>query len=436
MNGVRNALSLLDKKKRRGLRHRLAAKRRRRRHGDKPVVAVTGSVGKTTAVNFLNHVLGAHRQVMLHCGGNTLEGAVSAMRRLRPYHEVALVEAASGGPGTLGPILDFIKPTIGITTAVSTDHFSAFRGLEATAEEKAELARSLPTDGLCLLNMDDERVRAMASQTKGRVVFFGRSEDADYRAVDVADVGLRGVRFTVLHDGTMTPFTVPVLGSQHLPSLLGGIGCMHQLGLPMEKIATAASSFRAVAHRCSVHQLSGGQIIISDVSKAPGGTVKAPFAMLDSIEAPRKTILIGQISDYGGASNAMYRSACKAASNHADRIIMTSEKGKRIRVGVDTKPGTEFHTVEDWKALAELLDADCIPNEVILFKSSRNLHFERVLLDDVKPVDCWRASCPATHHCERCANLYDPECRAREKPPRARSSRLPRFALPGPSPES
>ena len=354
------------------------------------------------------------------------------MRHIRPHHELVIVEAASGGPGTLRPTLDIIKPTIGITTTVSTDHHVAFRALEATAEEKAELSRSIPTDGLCLLNMDDEHVRAMASQTKGRLVFFGQSVDAEYRAVDITDIGLRGVRFTVLHGGTKTLFTVPVMGSHLVPSLLGAISCMHLLGLAMEEIANTASSFRPVAHRCSIHQLSGGQIVISDVAKASGGTVKAPFAVLGSITAPRKTIVIGQISDYQGDANRMYRSVCRAACDHADRVIMVTAKGKRMRAGVDTKPETEFRLVDDGRALTEVIDTDCIPNEVILLKSSRNFHFERVLLDDVKPVDCWRATCPATHHCERCVNLYDPECRVQEKPPRPRGRRIPRFALPGP----
>ena len=433
MKVMREALSRLDRRKRRALRHHRAARKRRNRFGDKPVVAVTGSVGKTTAAHFLNHLLSAHREVVYRGGdGNTIEVAVSSLRRLRPHHEVALFEVGSRGPGTLRPILELVEPTIGITTTVSSDHFSAFRTLEATADEKAELARSLPADGMCLLNMDDERVRAMASQTKGRVVFFGLSADADYRAIDVADVGLQGVRFTVLHDGARTPFAVPVMGSHLVPTLLGPIACAHRLGLAMEEIASAASSFRSPNHRCSLHQLSSGIVIVSDVAKAPGGTVAKPFALLDRISAPRKTIVIGQISDYGSRKKRMYRRACREASEHADRVILFSGEGISVRPGVDTRPETKLHQVEDAKALAELIAADGIPGEVILLKSAGRLHLERVLLDDVKPVACWRSTCPAVHPCERCENLYDPECRAREKPPRPRKFGVPLAPLPGP----
>ena len=426
MDRIRQALSLLDRPRRRAFRRRLSARRHRKRFGDKPVIAVTGSVGKTTTVRFLQHVLSAHRRVMFHRdGGNSLEGAISALRQLHPHHEVAVVEAGSEGPGTLRPILDLVEPTIGITTAVSTDHLVAFRTLETTAEEKAELARAIPSDGLCLLNIDDERVRAMASQTKGRVVFFGRSASADFRASEIVELGLRGLQFTVLHEGAKTLFTVPVMGSHLIPSLLGAIGCMHLLGLAMEEIAAAASSFRPVAHRCSVHQLSSGQIIVSDTLKAGGGSVTAPFALLDAIDAPRKTIVIGQISDYQGDATRMYRAVCQAASEHADRIILLTSKGKRIRVGIDTRPDTEFHLVDDWNALNERIAADCIPNEVILLKSSRNFHFERVLLNDIQSVDCRRAVCRATHQCDRCENLYDPECRVRVKLARVQRPRHP-----------
>ncbi|MGI9590479.1 MAG: Mur ligase family protein [Myxococcota bacterium] len=431
MNRIQQALSLLDKKRRRDLRRCYSARRRRKRFGDKPVIAVTGSVGKTTAVRFLQHVLSARRSALLYGHGrNSLEAAIAALRRLRPHHDAVVVEAASRGPGTLRPILDLVEPTVGITTTVSTDHFTAFRTLETTAEEKAELARAIPVNGLCLLNIDDEHVRAMASQTKGRVVFFGRSAGAEYRALDIVDVGLRGVQFTVRHDGSKTSFTVPVMGSHLVPSLLGAIGCAHRLGLSMGEIAATAATFSPVPHRCSLHQLSSGQIVISDTVKAPGGSVTAPFSLLDAIDAPRKTIVIGQISDYPGNQTRMYRSVCRAASERADRVILLKSKGKRIRMGIDTRPEMEFHLVEDWQALEALIAADCIPNEVILLKSSRNFHFERVLLDDVQSVSCRRAVCTATHQCDRCENLYDPECRVREKPPRMLRERLPQHLLP------
>lgn len=391
-------------------------------------------MGKSTAVHFLNHVLGPHRRLMFGGWSNSFEGAVAAMGRLSPHHELALLEAGTEGPGTLRPILELARPTVGITTRVSTDHFSAFRTLEDTAREKAELARSLPPDGLCLLNADDERVRAMAPETRARVVLFGESPEAHYRAVDVADAGLAGVRFTVVHEGTSTPFAVPILGSHLVPSLLGAIACMHELGLPLATISEGAGSFRGIPHRCSLHQLSGGQIVIDDALKAPGGTVTAPFALLDAIPAPRKTIVIGHISDYGQSAKQMYRLACRAACDHADRIVMVAGRGKRIRPGVDTRPETELHVLEDWSALAELVRADPVPDEVILLKSSRTLHLERLLLEDLAPVDCRRAECRAVHPCDVCRNVYDPECRTVEKPPRLRRRSMPRVALPPPPP--
>ncbi|MEM1040701.1 MAG: Mur ligase family protein [Pseudomonadota bacterium] len=403
--------------KRRLFIRRIKAKRSRAAFGDKPVIGVTGSVGKTSACAFLGHVLSKQFEVVSPLGGNTIRGNIGNLRRLKPSKDMGIFEVASGGPGTIAPQVKVIRPNVAIVTKISTDHYSAFRSLEATAKEKAELVRALPSTGLCLLNGDDTLVRTMQNKSPCTTLFFGEDPQSDYRVHTIEDRGLDGIAFSMTVGDDEQRFEIDAIGTQIIPSYAGGIACAHRLGLSLSQIAYLAKDYTNAVGRCSLHQQPGRPIFINDAAKAPSATLADAFGLLANSSAPRKTIFIGQISDYAGSGTTQYRRACKAADRYADRIIMLRDKSNSIRAGVDYGPQKEFQTVDNASELTALINATAIEGEIILLKSSLNLHCERVIMNEVTPVQCWRTKCPNQFMCTRCKHPFDPECATAEKEP-------------------
>jgi len=403
--------------RRKFLLRRFKSRRSRAAFGNKPVIGVTGSVGKTSACAFLGHVLSQNFEVVRPQGGNSMQGNVGNVRRLTASSDMAIFEVATGGPGTIAPQVKLIRPNVAIVTKVSSDHYTAFRSLEVTAKEKVELVLGLPPTGTCFLNGDDPHVREMQNQSPCKTLLFGPGADNDYHVHTIEDRGLAGIAFSITVDGEEQRFKIAAIGTQIIPSYAGSIACMHQLGLSLSRIAACAENYTNAPRRCSLHQQPGRPIFINDTAKAPGATLTEAFDVLANVEAPRKTIFVGQISDYAGSQTREYRNACKAANRHADRIIMLHEKSNSIRLGHEYGPETEFHRVENAQELAQLINDTAIDGEVILLKSSLSLHGERVIMNEMNTIFCWRAKCPNVFPCTRCKNPFDPECAIVEKEP-------------------
>ena len=126
-------------------------------------IAVTGSSGKTTTVSLLTHILSADFKVRTQVVRNGFRQRRATLRRLTRRISSLSSSWRRSGPGQLEKVTRLVKPDISIVTLVALEHFTAFRSLEAVAEEKATIVRALSETGLAILNADDANVRAMSA---------------------------------------------------------------------------------------------------------------------------------------------------------------------------------------------------------------------------------------------------------------------------------
>ena len=216
--------------------HRLAA--HWRQVFDVRVVGITGSIGKSSTKEVVAAVAGAEFVTVKSQGSyNNEVGLPISILRLTPDTDVAVLEM--GGAyrfGEITELAEIARPDIGVVTNVTHSHLSRMGSLEAIANTKVELVRSLPADGLALLNADDDRVRAMAAEASCRVWLYGQAEDSDLRAVDVESLGTDGIQFTLLSGGAESRVSVPLLGRHSVHMALVGIGVGLELGMALPDI--------------------------------------------------------------------------------------------------------------------------------------------------------------------------------------------------------
>ena len=157
------------------------------------VVAVTGSVGKTTTREVVSGVLEQRYRVLRSEGNlNTEIGVPLTIMRAGPGHQVVALEMGMYALGEIRALARLAQPDIGVVTNVGPTHLERLGSMENIAEAKSELVQELPAGGLAVLNVDDPRVRAMAARTPARVAYYGLDPQADFWADEVESRGLQG----------------------------------------------------------------------------------------------------------------------------------------------------------------------------------------------------------------------------------------------------
>ena len=150
-------------------------------------IAITGSVGKTTAKNLLAALLRdmPARTLSTRHSSNDVKHIARDLLRVRPWHRFVVLEAGTDQPGWIRRCSWLIGPDIAIILAVARTHTNSFHTLDETAEEKASLLGGLRRNGVAILNEDDPRVAAMAGKCRTRIIRFGCGPEADVRARNV-----------------------------------------------------------------------------------------------------------------------------------------------------------------------------------------------------------------------------------------------------------
>jgi UDP-N-acetylmuramoyl-tripeptide--D-alanyl-D-alanine ligase len=204
----------------------------------------------------------------------------------------------------------------------ATDHFSNFRSMDNVALEKVNLVKNIKRTGLVFLNADDENIIKMQFSTNATVITFGQNLNADYVAKNIRTSSKGGIQFICKYKNESAQFFVNLAGVHFLTSIMAGIACAHQLGMKLSEISEAAKSFSQTLGRCSIHKNDNGPLFICDTEKSPYQTLSIALEVLSIFnDAPRRTLVIGTVSDKGGTISKRYDPVTKNKNVPIDRVI-------------------------------------------------------------------------------------------------------------------
>jgi UDP-N-acetylmuramoyl-tripeptide--D-alanyl-D-alanine ligase len=329
-----------------------------------PVVAVTGSNGKTTTKELTAGVLATRWEVLRpERSFNNQWGLPLTLLKLTPEHQAAVLEIGSNARGEVAALAALAAPTVGIVTTVAAVHTEFLGSLEGVREEKAGLVRALAADGVAVLNADDPRVAGMAAETSARVVTYGRSAAAHVRAVgDVVD-DEAGLTLTLGSRGEQQTVTLALAGRHNVGNALAAAAAGVALGLPLADIAHGLATVRPVAGRC-VWKQAGEVTILDDTYNASPTSVRAA---LDTITAHRRgrrlIVVLGDMLELGAiADEAHRRVGREVAALPADEAGLGEAR--------------HLTTFED--TVAHLLKR-VVAGDLVLVKGSRGMRMERVV---------------------------------------------------------
>ena len=350
-----------------------------------PMVAVTGSNGKTTTKDMVASVL-AQRWSVLKTEGNFNNriGVPSTLFRLTARHQAAVIEMGVDQQGQTTRLCEIVRPTIGLITNIGPDHLEFFGSMEGSAQAKAELLDMLPANGMAILNADDTYFDYLAARAQCRVMSFGLSEMADVRASGIMSDARQGTTFRLHLPGKSRPTIVriKVHGTHNVTNALAAAAVGASLSLSGSMIAQGLGRFRPAAMRSQVVTHHGVHII-NDCYNANPASMKAALQLLAQWSPARERIaVLGDMLELGSETARMHRDVGEfLAAQGLSRLIVCGTLGRELGEGARQggMAGSQIDEVVDAAAAADRLKRIVRQGDVVLVKASRGMKMEQVV---------------------------------------------------------
>lgn len=330
------------------------------RHGPDVVVAITGSVGKTTTKDF---VAGALAAFGVHAASASLNNDIGVpITLLNAPDGVAtcVLEMGMRGLGEIERLCQVARPDIGVVTRVGEAHTARLGGLDGVAQAKGELVESLPPSGTAVLNIDDDRVAAMATRTTAHVVTYGVKGDVRARVCDVDDVGRH--RIVIDSPWGSAELIVPLPGSHMVSNVLAAASVCGVVTSSLDGVA-GLDMTSISAHRMAVHQY-GPVTLIDDCYNANPTSMMAALDTLHTDEGTECIAILGPMAEVAD-SNSAHRAIARYAERLGIRIIPVGTRAYGLPPASDP--------------VGEALEGPQAQPRRILVKASRSAQLEHVV---------------------------------------------------------
>ncbi len=349
-----------------------------------PVVAITGSNGKTTTKEMVASTL-RERWTVLKTEGNFNNrlGVPHTLLRLTKRHQVAVVEMGVDAEGQTTRLCEIAKPTIGVITNIGPDHLEFFGSLEGSARAKAELLGCLPNGGMIVLNADDDFYDFLKPQVRSRKISFGMKRHAHVRASGMQRVGRHTVCRVDLRGRKQSHrLQLNVQGHHNVSNALAAVAVGQALRVSMEKIVAGLKKFRPVTMRSQVKSIQGFTVI-EDCYNANPASMKAAVTLLKELGKGKPTIaVVGDMLELGKDTKAMHRDVgTYIADQSVSSLIVCGPLGNEIARGARSRGmavSSIFRAATTAQAAA-FLEEIASPGAVVLLKASRGIQLEKVL---------------------------------------------------------
>ena len=349
-----------------------------RRLWGKPLIAITGSAGKTSTKDAIAHLLSRRHHVLKSHGNlNNHFGLPLQLLKLKREHELAVMEVGMNHAGEIAALAKISKPDAGVITCVAPVHLEFFGSIAAIARAKFELIESLSAGGIAILNADDEFVSQFGRDFHGRVVTFGMQHPADVRAEDVRLLGEAGSSFTLIVDGVRESCSLPLLGRHNVMNALAAVATALQFGIAPSEAAAALAGLVPSDKRGETLHLAGATII-NDCYNSNPSALKSMVDALQSLPAKRHIVIVGEMLELGTAGPQLHAECGAYMKGKADLVIGVRGLAQEL-VAAAAKAGVRSSYVETPEEAGALLANELTENDAVLLKASRGVRLERAL---------------------------------------------------------
>lgn len=342
----------------------------------RPVIAITGSSGKTTVKTLLAGILAECGPTHATKGNfNNHVGVPLTLLQLDAQHEFAVIEMGASGPGEIEYLCSLAKPQITMVNNVMAAHIQGFGSLQGVARAKGEIYAALPTTGVAVVSIDDRFAPDwLAALTQRRVVRVSfQNTDADCFAQDI-QTSANSLEFTINLKGQTTQVSLNAQGEHNVRNALMAAACASTVGADLQKIKQGLANFSPVAGRMSRHVGINDAVIIDDSYNANPGSVRAAIDVL--AQKTNSILVLGDLGELGPDAPRLHAELGEYA--RAKKLMHLFTVGK-LSENATQAFGAGAEHFSDKAALVTHLKTMANKNITILIKGSRSAAMDSVV---------------------------------------------------------
>ena len=366
--------------------------RRRLKNFKGKIIAVTGSVGKTSTKEAISAVLNAKFRVKKSKGNmnsdfgllltilNIESGNRSALKwsvlMMKAFwhmtHEISadvlLLELGVDKPGDMDFLTSIIKPDIAVLTNVQAVHMAEgqFKNVDQIFHEKVKLLEALPDGGIALVNFDDDRCRALKGKVNG-VMTFGKNNEADFWTSRV-NMDENGIDFVAHFKEEKWGVRAPVLGKYQLYTLLPAVACGHLMGMSAEEIEAAVERYELPPGRMSVIEAINGAVILDSTYNSSPKAVCAALEVLSDVAGKRRRVaVLGNMNELGDRSTRLHEKVGEVLPEYVDLLLTVGKDAEKFGAGMK-----KVHNFKTPSEAAGFFKKEIKEKDIVLVKGSQN----------------------------------------------------------------
>ena len=343
------------------------------------VVAVTGSVGKSTTKEMIASVLEQKYKVSkTPANHNNDIGMPMAILAMPEETEVAVLEMGMNHFREIAYLSEIANPDVAVIINIGTMHMEYLGSQEGIRQAKMEIVEGMSPEGRLLLNGDDRLLKELPQAPAQAVTYFGTGENCAVRAYEVQQRE-DGSCFRVEAGSESFAVELSVEGEHYIPDAVAAVSVGLELGVSPEGIREGLASFRNMAGRQEIFK-TGEYTIIKDCYNAGPESMAAALNVLGRKEG-RRIAVLGDMLELGDRTQAEHYRIGRIAAEKTDMVFAFGPNAKRILSGAVTggMPDGKVMAFDDRDACASALRRAARPGDTLLFKGSRGMHMELIL---------------------------------------------------------
>lgn len=340
------------------------------------VVAVTGSVGKTTVKDMTAHLLGGKYQTLKTKGNlNNQFGLPLTLLRLKAEDEAAVVELGINHPGEMERLSDIARPDTAVVTAIGEAHLGFFKGKAQLAEEKLKIASHLRPKGILVLNAEDDYLKRHSGNKKT----FGLRQGG-LRAQGVKLLGLK-TQFTLWAEGRAFRTSLAMIGEHNLKNALAAAAAAMSLGVSARECADRIATFQVEAPMRMELRKKAGVLFINDAYNASPTSMMAALSAFERVPAAGgKYAVLGDMLELGRYSLGAHAQILRLAlMEPLDGLVLVGDwMGEALDHTAVRKYSRVWH-FSSARVAGKFLRRKLGKGDAVLLKGSRGMALEKVL---------------------------------------------------------
>ena len=360
----------------------LAAAKRRR--FDLPVIAITGSNGKTTTKELLRSVLeqalGPESVLATRGNYNNLIGLPLTLLGLREQHRAAIVEMGMNAPGEIARLTEIARPSHGLVTCVAEAHLGGLGSLDAIAKAKGELYVGLAETATAIFNRDDPLVVREVRRFDGAKLGFGSGGRVRAGRVDALE--LDRCRFELIYGESSLDVELGLGGRHNVTNAVAAAACAFALEVEASVVGTALGSASLPPMRLDCRRLANGVVLVDDAYNANPASLRAALAAMRDGARGRVLVVLGDMLELGGEAERIHAESGHEVAALAPALFCALGDFAEHLIGGAAAAGLDesaCHVASDHLEAARMVAERWRKGDTVLVKGSRGAEMDQVV---------------------------------------------------------